>query len=253
LALLDRPTLGGSVEDQGGSAEPRPSQRVNDADALMEVAEGALAGGFCPRPAGERHQVIVHADAEALAGAKEAAGCRIEDGPAICAETARRLACDASVVSILHGQKGALDVGRKTRAIPASIRRALDARSEGRCQFPGCENRRWVDAHHIVHWARGGQTKIDNLVLLCSRHHRLVHEGGFGVARAADDSLAFRRPDGRTVPAIPSPTRGGCAELRADNRQARLRIDPNSAMPLGRGEPFDRELAVSGLLARAGP
>lgn len=242
-----------SVEGQGGSAEPEPSQPVNDADALMEVAEGALAGSFRPRAAGERHQVIVHADAEALAGADEAAGCRIDDGPAICAETARRLACDASVVSILHGQKGVLDVGRKTRAIPASIRRALDSRSEGRCQFPGCENRRWVDAHHIVHWARGGQTKIDNLVLLCSHHHRLVHEGGFGVVRAADGSLAFRRPDGRPVPAIPSPTRGSCAELRANNRQAKLRIDPNSAMPLSRGEPFDRELAVSGLLARAGP
>jgi len=242
-----------SIDAQGGSAEPEPSQQVNDADALMEVVEGAMAGNFRPRPAGERHQVIVHVDAEALAGAEEAAGCRIDDGPAICAETARRLACDASLVTILHDQKGVLDVGRKTRAIPPSIRRALDSRSEGHCQFPGCENRRWVDAHHIVHWARGGQTKIDNLVLLCSHHHRLVHEGGFGVARAADGSLAFRRPDGKPVPATPSPTRGGCAELRARNRRAKLRINPNSAMALGRGEPFDRELAVSGLLARAGP
>jgi len=87
-----------SVDAQGGSAEPRSSQRPNDADALMEIADGALAGGFHPRPAGERHQVIVHADAEALTGVEEAAGCRIDDGPAICAETARRLACDASVV-----------------------------------------------------------------------------------------------------------------------------------------------------------
>ncbi len=229
------------------------SRRVNDADALMEIAEGALAGSFCPRPAGERHQVIVHADAEALAGAEEAAGCHIDDGPAICAESARRLACDASLLTVLHGEGSVLDVGRKTRAIPSSIRRAIDARDEGHCQFPGCENRRWVDAHHIVHWARGGQTKIDNLVLLCSRHHRLVHEGGFGVARAADGSFAFRRPDGRPVPATPSPIRGSGAELRAHNRRAKLRIDPGSAMPLGRGERFDRELAVSGLLARAGP
>jgi hypothetical protein len=242
-----------SVDTQGGSAEPKPSQRVNGADALMEIAEGALAGGFRPRSAGERHQVIVHADAEALSGTEQAPGCRIDDGPAICAESARRLACDASLLTVLHGEGGVLDVGRKTRAIPASMRRAIDARDEGRCQFPGCENRRWVDAHHIVHWARGGQTKIDNLVLLCSRHHRLVHEGGFGVARTADGSLAFRRPDGRPVPAVPSPTRGSDAELRAHNRRAKLRIDPNSAMPLGRGEPFDRELAVSGLLARAGP
>jgi Domain of unknown function (DUF222) len=131
----------GSVDTQGGSAEPKPLQPVNDADALMEIAEGALASNFRPRPASERHQVIVHADAEALADAGEAAGCYIDGGPAICAETARRLACDTSVISILHGQKGVLDVGRKTRAIPASIRRALDSRSEGHCQFPGCENR----------------------------------------------------------------------------------------------------------------
>jgi hypothetical protein len=241
----------GSVEAQGGSAEPEPSRQVNDADALIEVAEGALAGNFRPRPAGERHQVIVHADAEALAGAKEAAGCRIDDGPAICAETARRLACDASLVTVLHGEGSVLDVGRKTRAIPASIRRAIDTRDGGHCQFPGCENRRWVDAHHIVHWARGGQTKIDNLVLLCSRHHRLVHEGGFGVAHTANGGLVFRQPDGKPVPVVPSPTRGSCTELRAHNRRVKLRIDPNSAMSLGRGEPFDRELAVSGLLARA--
>lgn len=241
------------VKAQGGSAEPEPSQRVNGADALMEVAESALAGSFCPRPAGERHQVIVHAEAEALAGGGQAAGCRIDDGPAICAESARRLACDASLLTVLHGEGSVLDVGRKTRAIPSSIRRAIDARDEGRCQFPGCENRRWVDAHHIVHWARGGQTKIDNLVLLCSRHHRLVHEGGFGVARAADGSLVFRRPDGKPVPAVSAPIRGSHVELRAHNRRARLRVDPSSAMPLGRGEPFDRELAVSGLLARAGP
>jgi hypothetical protein len=241
-----------SAGSQGGSAEPQPSQRVNDADALMEIAEGALAGNSGPRPGGERHQVIVHADAEALAGAEEAAGCRIDDGPAICAETARRLACDASLVNILHSEGSVLDVGRKTRAVPASMRRAIDARDEGHCQFPGCENRRWVDAHHIVHWARGGQTRVDNLVLLCSRHHRLVHEGGFGVARVADGSLAFRRPDGKPVPAVPSPVRGSTGELRAQNRRAKLRIDPDSAMALGRGERFDRELAVSGLLARAG-
>lgn len=245
--------VAGSIDAQGGSVEPRPSQRLNGADALMEVAEGALAGNFRPRPAGERHQVIVHADAEALAGAEEEAGCRIDDGPVICAETARRLACDASLLTVLHGKGSVLDVGRKTRAIPPSTRRAIDARDEGHCQFPGCENCRWVDAHHIVHWVRGGQTKIDNLVLLCSRHHRLVHEGGFGVARAADGSFVFRRPDGKPVPAIASPTRGSGEKLRADNRRAKLRIDPNSAMPLGGGEPFDRELAVSGLLARAGP
>ena len=232
-----------SAATQGGSAEPGPPQPVNDADALMEVAEGSLAGGPPPRPAGERHQVVIHAEGQVLAAGGEAPGCRIEDGPAICSESARRLACDASLVS----------VGRKTRVVPPAMRRALDARDEGRCRFPGCENRRWVDAHHIVHWARGGETKLGNLVLLCSRHHRLVHEGGFSLARKPDGELVFRRPDGRPVPTVPSPIRGSHAELREGNREAGLEILPGASMSLGRGEPYDRELAVGGLLARAGP
>ncbi len=146
-----------------------------------------------------------------------------------------------------------MNVGRKTRAIPPSLRRALQARDEGRCRFPGCENRRWVDAHHIRHWARGGETKLDNLILLCTHHHRLLHEGGFTVSRQSDGRLLFRRPNGRAVPSLPSPTRGSCRELRACNREAGLRIVPEASMSLGRGEPFDREMAVTGLLVRAGP
>ena len=115
---------------QGGSAEPQPA-RVHDADALMEVAEHSLAGGTAPRPAGERHQVVVHAEATALAGGAEESGCAIADGPAICAESARRLACDALLVS----------AGRKSRVVPGAMRRALGERDEGRCRFPGCENR----------------------------------------------------------------------------------------------------------------
>jgi hypothetical protein len=248
-----------SVASQGGSAEPEPgfmTQRplpLNDADALMEVAEASLASDSSHRPAGERHQVIVHADAEALAGEGEQAGCGLQGGPAICAESARRMACDASLLSVLHGPTGALDVGRKTRAIPPAMRRALDDRDEGHCRFPGCENHRWVDAHHIVHWARGGETKLDNLVLLCGHHHRLVHEGGFSAVRTADGSLVFRRPDWKVVPAVPSPTHGSCTELRSRNRETGLRIVPAGLMSLGRGEPFDEELAVGGLLALNSP
>lgn len=249
---------GAAALSQGGSAEPgsgsvaQSSLRVNDADALMEVAECALAGTSSPRPAGERHQVVIHADADALAGRADSAGCCIEDGPAICAESARRLACDTSLVSILHGTKGELDIGRKSRVVPPAMRRALDVRDEGRCRFPGCENRRWVDAHHIVHWARGGETKLDNLVLLCGHHHRLVHEGGFGLTRKGDGSLVFRRPDGTVVSAVPSPTRGSCAVLRSGNRRAETWIVPGALMALGRGERFDEELTVAGLVTRAG-
>ena len=258
-AIYER-EVAAAVCSQSGSAEPEPPAeglrehpRVNRADALTEVAERSLAGGSSPRPAGERHQVVVHAEAEALAGGSEEAGCGIEDGPAICAESARRLACDASLLPILHGAKGELDVGRKSRVVPAAMRRALGERDEGRCRFPGCENRSWVDAHHIVHWAHGGETKLENLILLCGRHHRLVHEGGFGVSRKADGSPVFRRPDGRVVPAVPSPARGSAAELRGRNRAAGIEVLPGALHSLGRGERYDRGLAVEGLLARAGP
>jgi Domain of unknown function (DUF222)/HNH endonuclease len=248
------------VCSQGGSAEPEPPSggvrehpRVSRADALAEIAERSLAGASSPRPAPERHQVVIHAEAQALAGGPEEPGCHLQDGPAICAESARRLACDASLLAILHGPKGELDVGRKSRVVPQAMRRALEQRDEGRCCFPGCENASWVDAHHIMHWAHGGETRLANLVLLCARHHRLVHEGGFAVARKPDGSLCFRRPDGRVVLSVPSPARGSASALRERNRHAGVEPASGALHSLGRGEPYDRGLAVAGLLARAGP
>ncbi|MGB7216677.1 MAG: HNH endonuclease signature motif containing protein, partial [Gammaproteobacteria bacterium] len=93
-----------------------------------------------------------------------------------------------------------LSVGRKTRTVPAAIHRALWARDRG-CRFPGCGRTRFVEAHHVVHWARGGETSLDNLILLCSTHHMLVHEGGFRIEKDYRDRWFFRRPDGRAVPA----------------------------------------------------
>ena len=118
-------------------------------------------------------------------------------------EASRRLACDASVVKMCHAADGAvLDVGRKTRTIPPSIRRALAARDTS-CRFPGCTSRR-CDAHHVDHWADGGGTSLDNLVLLCRRHHRAIHEGGFRVTRGGDGALTFLRPDGAPLQAAPA-------------------------------------------------
>jgi hypothetical protein len=126
----------------------------------------------------------------------------VRDGPALAPETARRLGCDASVIGIRSSGGETLSVGRRTRSIPPQIRRALDSRDKG-CRFPGCENRRWVDAHHIHHWAHGGETRLDNLVVLCRHHHRLVHEGGFSVRRTPPGELEFRRPDGDLIEAAP--------------------------------------------------
>jgi hypothetical protein len=212
-----------------GSAEPLPTH----ADALVAMAEAALSGSA--RSGGERYQVVVHTDEAALAGG----GCDLDEGPALAPETARRLACDASVVQVRQRAGKTLSVGRKTRSIPPALRRALKRRDRG-CRFPGCENHRFVDAHHIRHWAHGGATKLANLVLLCRRHHRLVHEGGHSVERLPGDRLRFRGPRGAPIPAAPQLPRGSPARL--------LAFDAGS-YATGAGDRMDLGLAVSALLA----
>jgi len=154
---------------------------ANRADALVAVAESMLDHGPATRDGGDRYQAVVVVDAEVLVDDTDGT-CEVEDGPSIDPETARRIACDAHILAILRGRGGeALDVGRSTRSIPRAIRRALRHR-DGGCRFPGCTQTRYVDGHHVVHWAHGGPTALDNLVLLCRFHHRAVHEGGFGPA-----------------------------------------------------------------------
>ena len=170
-----------------GSAEPRPARQASTAEALVAVADAALAGVGPERTGGERCQVVIHAD-EAVLREDGDGDCALEDGSAVAPETARRLACDASVVRD----------GRRSRTVPSAVRRALRARDRG-CRYPGCENHRFVDAHHVRHWARGGETTLTNLVLLCRRHHRAVHEGGYRV----DQDGRFFHPSGGRDPRVP--------------------------------------------------
>ena len=115
-------------------------------------------------------------------------------------ESVKRLSCDGSVVAMVDGANGEpLSVGRKQRSVSVALRRALWAR-DGGCSFSGCTHTRFVDAHHIRHWADGGETSIENTMLLCSAHHRLVHEGGYAIRKDQAGRWYFRRPDGRAIP-----------------------------------------------------
>jgi len=190
------------------SAEDR-GERPDRADAAVALAESYFASGARPRRGGAPHEVVMHVDAEALSGSSaedpEAVG-HIENanGQGIGAETARRLCCDASISALVTNAKGeTLDAGRKQRTVPAGMRRALDARAQHPCQFPGCTHQHYLDAHHIEHWAHGGPTKLDNLVLLCRRHHVFVHELGWSVGLDADSNPTFTSPQGRPLPASP--------------------------------------------------
>ena len=167
------------------------------------------------------------------------------------AGTSRRIACDAGRVVMTHGPDGSvLDVGRKTRTVPPAIRRALDHR-DGGCRFPGC-GLRFCDAHHIKHWADGGETRLDNLVLLCRRHHRAVHEEGFGVemVKGADGSLRFYWPDGQLFPDVPPASRlprDPIAALEAEHSKSGICVGPETSMSLWGGEAFDVGYAIYAL------
>jgi hypothetical protein len=235
------------------TSEERPKPSARRVDALAIVAESFLKHGAESLSGGERHQIVVHVDAETL---REGTGgrCELEDGPSMPAESARRLACDATVITILEDEKGTpLDVGRKTRSIPPAIRRALQARDRG-CRFPGCTHTRYVDGHHIHHWAKGGDTKLSNLLTLCRFHHRQVHEGGVVVRVLDDGAVRFLRPDGSSFDTIaPGSTRplGDWTRLAAADTARGIFIDENTAASRWRGETMDYGLAIDTLLHRA--
>ena len=105
-------------------------------------------------------------------------------------------------MTIVERDGAPLSVGRKTRTIPPAIRRALRARDRG-CRIPGCTADRFIDAHHIKHWADGGATELGNLVQLCRRHHRVIHEGEINLEAESDGQLIFRRRRGDVLPQSP--------------------------------------------------
>ncbi len=217
--------------------------------ALAGVARAALAFGKTRRSGADPVELVVHVDAGTLAAERISERCELYDGPALAPETARRLGCDAAVTRIVERDGRPLSISRRTRTIPPALRRALRARDSG-CRFPGCTHNRFLHAHHIHHWARGGETKLENLIHLCSYHHRLVHEGGFTVERRGSGGLRFRRPDGREIAPAGGyrPAAGcGCAE---QNRALGLHIDGNTWAPLSAGGRLDYSIAVECLLAK---
>ncbi len=207
LFSRERPAVvGDGVSDPAGAGKSDPDTAreatQRRADAIGLLAERALAAGFSDGAPisgtrAERYQVLLHVEPETLTAAGDSGRSELEDGTRVSAETSRRLSCDAGIVRITHDDKGSvMSAGRRTRTIPPAIRRALDARDVG-CRFPGC-GLRFTDAHHVRHWADGGETSLGNCLLLCRHHHRLVHEGGWQVVWWGDGTPAFFDPRGGT-------------------------------------------------------
>ena len=263
------------------SAEtPRRSVSQRRADALGHILERFLAGK-CSGSANGAHEVVVHIAHDALRDVPESSGAELDSGHIVAVETARRLGCDGALIGVVEGAKGEpLAIGRRTRAVPPAIRRALRVR-DGGCRFPGCDRSRYVHAHHIKHWADGGETALGNLVTLCSQHHRQVHEGGYGV-RVRDGEIQFTRPDGRVLPMAgrtglahgphgecfrgnicekpgsPSAESGstsaadGAERLAEFNASHGLAIDTHTARCGWGGERMDYDIAIDNLCLEAG-
>ncbi|HET6714385.1 MAG TPA: DUF222 domain-containing protein [Actinomycetota bacterium] len=165
------------------------------ADALLALCSQRIGADADA----DRATLVVHASLEALAGRRNV---ETEHGAVMPPETLQRLACDARVQVVAESDAGdPVAFGRTRREPSASMMRQLRHRDRG-CRFPGCGSTAFVNAHHIVWWSRGGATDLDNLLLVCGFHHRLVHEHGWSVARAPDGRVRWFRADG-------SPYRGG--------------------------------------------
>jgi hypothetical protein len=232
-APQDRPVEGGSAEHP--IQENRAQRR---ADALVEIARRQLDV-----------EMVVHVDIETLTAETVVDRAEVEGGAALPPETMRRLGCDAGVVPMIERNGKPLSVGRRTRTVPPAIKRALRERDRC-CRFPGCHHNTYLHAHHIQHWVRGGHTSLDNLVHLCTFHHRLVHEGGYAVQPAGRGRLQFRRPDGHVVTDVPPPTRARGPGVCEQNRARGIEIDEWTAKGLEAYDTCDYGMAVDGLMWR---
>ncbi len=201
------------------------SREQRFADALVDMAEHCLASRAGPwkrRRPGQRHEVVLTIDRNELAARQSAGGARyhVEPDWGIDEEDARHIACDADITEFIQralsrGARGGsprrkdargdlLNYGRRRRIVPARLLRALKLRDQNRCRFPGCAHQRHVEAHHVRHWIDGGETCLDNLVLLCGAHHRLLHHGAFHVV-VEDDQVIFVGRDGEVIAPALSP------------------------------------------------
>jgi hypothetical protein len=230
-------------------AELGPGESLPDISRTQLMAEVALAVILAakdrtpPDTSGlDRHTLTIELDANDLTREDGQVPVRVPEHrlPAMSARVLRRLACNAGVVTVAQRHGRPLDVGRRQREPNAQQRRALRARDRS-CRFPGCGATRHLHAHHVIHWADGGPTDLDNLILVCSFHHRLIHQPGWRLEHLGHGRYRFHRPDGRPVPAAPS-----LQPLEVEPEPADL-VDPTALTPTSwsTDDPLDLDLIIS--------
>jgi len=250
----ERDAAGQPAPDLTADAWPAPFlvAATDLAAALVQICGGYLGGKIAAADNADIYQVHIHTTAEALAPGVPAgtpdlpAGhpadpdlCHLEDGPAISPQIAQRIACFATLSVLVHGIDGGIaGIGRRSRKIPAALRRAVRERDGYRCTFPGCNTRR-TEAHHILYWSLGGPTELGNLLLLCSAHHHVVHAKGYIITRTGSHWTFTDPRTGRTLtPATPLP---GADALVSDPHDAA--ITP-ATVQQATGERLDLHFAI---------
>ncbi len=252
MVAAQNPSVLADEETENLPEKTFPQKRVDALLALAEQAMSTMEDGLQPLSSADKYQVVVHIER----GSEQ--HCSIDSGAhhlPLSPATARRLCCDASLVPVLEDSSGnVLNVGRKTRAIPPSIRRALQIRDHG-CRFPGCCESRYVDAHHVQHWCDGGETRLDNLVLLCRHHHRLLHQEGYEIVKHGEQSFEFLTPAGGTMKATLTPQFAAAEDVASEALAIErehdglgLAIDSSTAVTRWEGEKMDYDLAVGAML-----
>jgi hypothetical protein len=235
-------------EDFSGDSDDEPEPvAVRRADALTQIAETYMNNSENSGSTADRYQVVIHVGAASAANGL-ADSPHLDNGPHVTAETSRRIACDCSASVIHEDENGEpLSIGRRSRSIPPPMRRALKSR-DGGCRFPGCTNHKFVDGHHIIHWADGGETGLDNLVSLCRFHHHLVHEGGFNCNRSEDGEIWFEDRKNRRLDDFPSATEFELEESLAWMYRKFADKGVSAVTPVAKwyaGEKMDLDYAVS--------
>lgn len=217
-SATDRPAENGVAPGAHPADQPAAARR---ADALVAVCRQALneKAADVARDAAPR-QIVVHVDADTLLASGDGGRCHIEGGPALSAAAARRIGCDADIVSAIERDGVAIATGRRQRLITGRKRRLLQLR-DGTCRYPGCTvPASRTDGHHIQHWIDGGSSELRNLVSLCAFHHQRHHDGEFEMHGDPSDRLRFVTRQGREIGATCTRLTGGALSLRELLRMA---------------------------------
>jgi hypothetical protein len=226
--------------DSGSADEADKPRRPTNVDAFRAMCETVLANGPKPAIGPDRTRVVLHVQADTGEG-------HLHDGPSLHPDTVRLLCCDSGGREVLWANGVPFDLGRRTRE-PSQKQRLFLMVRDGGCVFPGCPERRFVDAHHIVHWIDGGPTDVTNLVLACNHHHRAVHRGGYRV-ELTTTGARWWRPDGRPIdPSCHPPVLEG-PDVIEQNEARGLQITPDTPVALWDGSHPMYSWCVEGLLA----